>query len=76
MTFCNGDGSTKDTVVSGNSLIGSTAFDKVGSGGVTALSSGNYLVSSASWNNSGSLANAGAVTWGSGSAGVSGGGFY
>ena len=52
-------------MASGNSLIGSTAFDQVGSGGVTALSSGNYLVSSASWNNGG-LANAGAVTWGRG----------
>ena len=65
VTFGNGDGSTKGTVASDNSLIGSTAFDKVGSGGVTALSSGNYLVSSASWNNGG-LANAGAVTWGRG----------
>ena len=65
VTFGNGDGSTKGTVASGNSLIGSTAFDQVGSGGVTALSSGNYLVSSANWKN-GSLANAGAVTWGRG----------
>ena len=41
------------------------------SGGVTALSNGNYVVSSPNWTN-GAAANAGAVTWGSGTAGVSG----
>src|SRR5208282_5104908 len=39
--------------------------------GVTALSNGNYVVSSRNWTN-GAAANAGAVTWGSGTAGVSG----
>ena len=50
-----------------NSLVGSTANDQVGSSGVTALSNGNYVVSSIYWNNGG---HAGAVTWGSGTAGV------
>jgi hypothetical protein len=57
-----------------SSLVGSTANDQVGNaanGGVTALSNGNYVVSSPYWTN-GAAANAGAVTWGSGTAGVSG----
>ena len=37
----------------------------MGSGGVTALTNGNYVVSSSNWAN-GTIANAGAVTWGSG----------
>jgi hypothetical protein len=43
----------------------------VGSSGVTALTNGNYVVSSPSWNN-GAASSAGAVTWGSGSTGVTG----
>ena len=52
-------------------LTGSTAGDQVGSGGVKVLSNGNYLVRSPNWDN-GAAAGAGAVTWGSGTAGVSG----
>ena len=37
--------------------------------GVTALTNGNYVVSSPGWTN-GAAASAGAVTWGSGTAGV------
>ncbi len=51
----------------GNSLIGYDANDQVGAGGVTVLSNGSYVVSSPYWNG-----NTGAVTWGSGTAGVSG----
>ncbi len=58
-------------VTNSNSLVGTQAKDWVGSNGVTALSNGNYVVSSANWHNAG-LVNAGAVTWGSGSSGVSG----
>jgi hypothetical protein len=54
-----------------NSLVGSQANDQVGSAGVTALSNGNYVVSSPAWNN-GAIAAAGAVTWGAGTAGVTG----
>ena len=54
-----------------STLTGSHAGDNIGSGGVTALSNGNYVVSSPNWTN-GAAANAGAVTWGSGTAGVSG----
>lgn len=58
------DGATgiTGTVSSANSLIGSVAGDQVGFGGVTALSNGNYVVSSLYWNDSG-VADAGAVTW-------------
>src|SRR5690606_39927937 len=54
-----------------NSLVGSNANDYVGNYGITALSNGNYVVRSSSWDN-GSATNAGAVTFGSGTSGVSG----
>ncbi|MBN1137961.1 MAG: hypothetical protein JXM73_15330, partial [Anaerolineae bacterium] len=54
-----------------STLTGSTAGDQVGSDGVTALSNGNYVVCSTLWDNGGA-ADAGAVTWGSGTTGVSG----
>ena len=54
-----------------STLRGSTAEDRVGIGGVTALSNGNYVIRSVLWDN-GAIANAGAVTWGSGTSGVSG----
>jgi hypothetical protein len=50
-------------VSSGNSLIGGTASDFVGSNGVTALTNGNYVVRSSSWDNpTGAIGDAGAVT--------------
>jgi hypothetical protein len=52
-------------------ISGSTTNDRVGSGGIVALSSGNFVVSSPMWNQSGQTA-AGAVTFGSGWTGVSG----
>jgi hypothetical protein len=64
-------GGVKGEISSSNSLVGSTAGDSVGSGGVTAFTGGNYVVRSASWTNSG-LVNAGAATWGSGSTGIAG----
>ncbi len=54
-------------VSAANSLTGSTAGDQVGLYGVTALTNGNYVVSSPSWNGA-----IGAATWGSGATGVSG----
>ena len=70
-TWGNGSGGTIGVVSSSNSLIGSQELDLVGSGGVTALSNGNYVVNSYRWAN-GSVRNAGAVTWGSGISGISG----
>ena len=54
-----------------STLTGSKANDNVGIGGVTALSNGNYVVMSASWD-SATAVDVGAVTFGSGTTGVSG----
>ncbi len=70
-TWGSGTSGVKGTVSAANSLVGSTTSDQVGSGGVTALSNGNYVVRSAAWDN-GTVANAGAATWGSGTVGVKG----
>jgi hypothetical protein len=76
-TWGNGTGGTTGGVNVGNSLMGSTANDNVGgssftgSGGVTALSNGNYVVGSPQWSNGG-LTSLGAATWGSGASGVTG----
>ncbi|HSD85021.1 MAG TPA: hypothetical protein VLG46_14230, partial [Anaerolineae bacterium] len=52
-------------------LTGSQANDQVGSGGVVTLTNGNYVVLSPAWDNS-ATADAGAVTWGSGTTGITG----
>jgi len=56
-------------VSASNSLVGSTAGDYVGSDFVTALTNGNYVVTSANWDN-GAAIDAGAVTWMSGASGA------
>jgi hypothetical protein len=68
-----GDGSKGITgvVSSSNSLVGTQEWDKVGVGGIRALANGNYVVVSYRWAN-GTAEEAGAMTWGSGTAGVSG----
>jgi hypothetical protein len=71
VTFGSGSSGVSGAVSASNSLVGSTAGDLVGSGRVTALSNGNYVVDSPDWSN-GSASTAGAVTFGSGSSGVSG----
>ncbi|MFH1634321.1 MAG: hypothetical protein ABIG63_09985 [Chloroflexota bacterium] len=75
VTWGNGSSGTTGVVSSANSLVGSTANDKVGGGlwggGVTALTNGNYVVSSPMWDN-GSIVNVGAVTWGNGASGTTG----
>jgi filamentous hemagglutinin family protein len=71
VTWANGLGGTVGVLSASNSLVGSTAYDYVGQGGVTALSNGNYVVGSYYWAN-GSALKAGAVTWGNGSTGTSG----
>ncbi len=59
-----GDGVTGTTGVvrANNSLIGTQTDDQVGGAGVTALTNGNYVVSSPLWNN-GAVQDVGAVTW-------------
>lgn len=68
-----GDGSvgTLGSVSAANSIVGSQSGDRVGIGGVTPLTNGNYVVSSYFWSNAGD-ANAGAATWGDGSLGTAG----
>jgi len=71
VTWGDGISGVRGAVSSNNSLVGTTANDQVGNGGVTALTNGNYVVSSLFWNNSGAT-KAGAVTWGDGASGVKG----
>src|SRR5262249_35859593 len=70
-TWVNGTTGLNGFVSQGNSLVGTTANDAVGSN-LTVLSNGNYLVVSPSWNNGVASSKFGAVTWGSGSSGVKG----
>ena len=70
VTFGSGTTGISGAVSAANSLVGSTSSDEVGNGGVTALSNGNYVVSSQFWD--GAAVNVGAVTFGSGTTGISG----
>ena len=63
VTWAAGTAATSATVTAANSLIGTTLSDQVGLNGVTALSNGNYVVASSLWDNGGSNADVGAVTW-------------
>lgn len=69
-----GDGSTgiSGTVSATNSLVGSSANDRVGSHGVVPLPNGHYVVVSSRWNASPTKLFAGAVTWCNGTTGRSG----
>ncbi|TCT01090.1 MBG domain-containing protein [Aquabacter spiritensis] len=71
VTWGSGTGGVSGLVSSANSLVGSTASDTVGLGGVLALANGNYVVQSPYWDNGG-ITNAGAATWGSGTGGIVG----
>jgi hypothetical protein len=71
VTFGSGTSGISGAVSTANSLVGSTVSDEVGRAGITALSNGNYVVFSPNWDN-GPAANAGAVTFGSGTSGISG----
>ncbi len=71
VTWADGSAPLIGDVSSVNSLVGSTADDRVGGDGVMALANGNYLVLSALWDN-GPIVNAGAATWGDGANGSSG----
>ena len=54
-----------------STITGSGPSDQVGTGGVTALTNGNFVISSPQWRNGGST-QAGAATWGNGVTGISG----
>jgi hypothetical protein len=72
ITWGNGAGGTVGAVSASNSLVGSTEDDQVGSGKVIELTNGNYVVINSLWDLDESHPNVGAVTWGSGTAGVAG----
>lgn len=59
VTFCDGSGGCAGPVNSSNSLVGSTANDRVGT--ISRLLNGNYMIASQSWDN-GATTDAGAVT--------------
>ncbi len=71
VTRINGVSGTTGVVSGANSLVGSTAGDRAGAGGVFPLPNGNFVVASPNWDN-GVNADAGAVTFGLGSVGVVG----
>jgi hypothetical protein len=70
-TFCHGTSGCVGAVSAANSLIGTTASDFISSNGITALSNGNYTVSSAAWDN-GTTTDVGAVTFCNGTSGCAG----
>jgi len=70
-TWGNGTTGVSGAVSAANSLVGSTANNRIGSDGVTALTNGNYVVGSQLWDNGG-ISDVGAVTWGDGTTGVNG----
>jgi len=70
VTWCSGAAGCTGLVSAGNSLVGSTASDRIGYQ-IAALDNGNYVVSSSSWDN-GSASDAGAVTWCNGTEGCTG----
>lgn len=69
VTWASKDGSTVGAVSSANSLVGGSLDDQIGSGGVTVLTNGNYVVNSPEAN---LVDGQGAVTWGNGATGMSG----
>ena len=65
-TWGNVSTGTSGAVSTANSLTGTTSGDQVSAGGIAALTNGNYVVSSPTWNG-----NRGAATWVSGTASTS-----
>jgi Repeat of unknown function (DUF5650)/Secretion system C-terminal sorting domain len=71
VTWCSGVTGKAGVINSSNSLVGSTTDDSIGNGGIKALSNGNFVICSKYWDN-GLIVNAGAVTWGNGTIGITG----
>ena len=69
VTWASGTAGVDGSVSAANSLVGSDVGDGVGDN-VIPLTNGNYVVDSRQWN--GAFGALGAVTWGSGTMGVSG----
>lgn len=68
VTWGNGSAPVTGAVSDSNSIYGTTTNDRVGSGGITALANGNYVISSSQWNNGAipGADGAGAATWANG----------
>ena len=71
VAFCSGTTGCTGEINSGNSLIGDSVDDQVGSLGVITLSNGNYVVNSPLWN-AGAIGDVGAVTFCNATAGCTG----
>lgn len=67
--WCGSSSGCTGSISEANSLVGSQIDDQVGV--VSVLANGNFIVTSALWDN-GALVNAGAVTWCSGTSGCQG----
>ena len=76
VTWVDGTTGLIDHVSAGNSLVGTSFLDQVGSGidlhPIVALTNGNYVVTSMWWDGGGGIRNVGAVTWGNGNTGTTG----
>jgi hypothetical protein len=71
VTWMSGTQGLAGAVSAGNSLVGLTANDQVGSAGLTVLTNNNYVIQSPMWNN-GAASSAGAATWANGNIATSG----
>ncbi len=78
-TWANGTTATSLVVSAANSLVGARNFDYISTGnntsnanGITALTNGNYLISSTYYDTYSGTSNTGAVAWGNGSTGTVG----
>ncbi len=71
VTWCSGTTGCSGAISATNSLIGSTASDGIGANATVALTNGNYVTWSTTWDNGGT-ANVGAVTWCDGTTGCTG----
>lgn len=70
-TWASGTTGVNGVVSTANSLVGSQQDDRIGDSGIIPLTNGNYVVTSWLWSN-GDQIEAGAVTWGDGTQGISG----
>ena len=71
VTWCSGATGLSGTISSTNSLVGTVAGDNVGYS-TTVLSTGHFIVCSPFWSVSASILQSGAITWCSGTSGLTG----
>jgi hypothetical protein len=75
ITWGNGASGTVGVISAANSLVGNFEDDQIGDtfwGSLIELANGSYVVNSPNWDLDGTHSDVGAVTWGSGTSGVSG----